>query len=44
MMATKGPTKTVSRSSVSGRFVTGGYAKTHKSTTETQRIHTSKKK
>lgn len=28
----------VSRSSVDGRFVTGGYAKNHPRTTETQRI------
>lgn len=29
---------TVNRSSVTGQFVKGSYAKTHKSTTETQRI------
>lgn len=33
-----------SRSSITGRFVTGSYAQTHKTTTQTERINTTKKK
>lgn len=39
-MGTKTQTKTVNRSSVSGRFVTDHYAKTHPRTTETERVRT----
>lgn len=38
-MAPKGPTKTIHRSSVTGRIVTGDYAKSHPTTTETERVH-----
>lgn len=37
-MANKSKTKTVHRSSVSGRFVTEKYTKTHPKTTETERV------
>jgi len=38
-MASKGSTKTIHRSSVTGRIVTGKYAATHPRTTETERVH-----
>lgn len=37
-MASKGTTKTIHRSSVTGRIVTATYAATHPSTTETERV------
>lgn len=37
-MAKKANTKTVHRSSVTGRFVTEKYTKTHPKTTETERV------
>jgi hypothetical protein len=37
-MASKGTTKTINRSSVTGRIVTATYAKTHPTTTETERV------
>jgi len=40
----KKTTRTVARSSKSGKFVSKNYAKTHKTTTEVQRVKTSKKK
>jgi hypothetical protein len=38
-MASKGTTKTIHRSSVTGRIVTAIYAATHPKTTETERVH-----
>ena len=43
-MAGKAKTKTIYRSSVTGRIVKEGYAKTHPRTTEKERVSTSKKK
>lgn len=37
-MASKGTTKTIHRSSVTGRLVRASYAKSHPSTTETERV------
>ena len=37
-MASKGTTKTIHRSSVSGRIVKASYAKSHPTTTETERV------
>lgn len=37
-MASKGTTKTIHRSSVTGRIVTAQYVKSHPTTTETERV------
>jgi len=39
-MAKKAKTKTIHRSSVTGRIVTKKYAQTHPKTTETERVRT----
>lgn len=41
-MAKAAKTRTIHRSSVTGRIVTGKYAKTHPKTTETERVKTGK--
>lgn len=43
-MARRTSTRTVARSSVTGRFVKKSYAKTHKRTTEVERIRVSQPK
>ena len=43
-MAGKAKTKTIHRSSVTGRIVKESYAKTHPRTTEKERVSTGKKK
>jgi hypothetical protein len=43
-MASKGTTKTIHRSSVTGRIVKAIYAKTHPNTTETERVRIPSKK
>jgi hypothetical protein len=45
MPARKSPRKrTVARSSVTGKFVKKGYAKTHKRTTEIERVRVGRRK
>lgn len=41
-MAKTAKTKTIHRSSVTGRIVSGKFAKTHPKTTETERVKTGK--
>jgi hypothetical protein len=40
-MASKGTTRTIHRSSVTGRIVKPSYVKTHPTTTETERVRVS---